>query len=641
MVEKNNNRKMKHLRLYDIADIVWLFALALIVVIGGMCFGSAAHAGTVSLPKTGQTKSYVAGDDGALQKGVAWPSPRFTDNGDKTITDNLTGLVWTKDADTPTVGSCTGGSNTWQAALDYVACLNTANYLGHNDWRLPNINELESLVNVQTTYSLAVWLNSEGFTNVSLLNYWSSTTHSVGTSDALAVGMFDGGYTTIKKSDKNFIWPVRSGQSGAFGNAAIWQTGQTKSYATGDDGDLKKGVVWPSPRFTDNDNGTVMDNLTGLVWTKDVGTPTVGSCSGTDKLWKAALDYVKCLNTAAYLGYSDWRLPNKKELLSLIDRENYAPTLIANHPFVNVKNTDYWSSTTYADSTSNAWVIGMGFGGAGYTGKSDFTQGIWLVRSGGSGGGSGKKVKHDFNGDGKADVLWRNTKTGDVAIWLMDGAKMNGGGFIARGMAADWGVKAIGDFNGDGKADALWQNTSTGDVYIWIIDGTTIKTGGFAVRGMSGEWEVTTLGDFNGDGKTDIMWRNTNSGDIYVWFLDATTINGGDYLIRGMMSEWVVKAVVDFNGDGKTDVLWQNTKTGDVAMWLMDGLNMSTGNHVVKAIPDNWQIKAVDDFNGDGKADIIWQDTTNGDVYMYVMDGKNITDDGHVALGLGTDWQPK
>ncbi|WP_052566985.1 DUF1566 domain-containing protein [Candidatus Magnetobacterium casense] len=136
-----------------------------------------AYAGTVSLPQTGQTTIYATGDDGDLKKGVAWPYPRFADNGDQTITDNLTGLVWTKDAGTPTVGSCTGGGKTWQAALDYVACLNTASYLGSTDWRLPNINELESLFNVHR-YPQSTWLSSQGFTNVQSGFYWSSTSYA-------------------------------------------------------------------------------------------------------------------------------------------------------------------------------------------------------------------------------------------------------------------------------------------------------------------------------------------------------------------------------------------------------------------------------------------------------------------------------
>ncbi|KJU85698.1 secreted protein containing DUF1566, partial [Candidatus Magnetobacterium bavaricum] len=331
---------------------------------------SVAMAGTINLPQTGQATSYAAGDDGALMIGVAWPNPRFTANADQTVTDTLTDLIWTKDAGTPTVGSCTGGGKTWQAALDYVACLNTATYLGYSDWRLPNVNEIESLVNGGQPNTSA-WLNSQGFTNVQSSHYWSSST----TFFARYVDMDYGDVGSSFMTDKYYVWPVRSGQSGAFGNSAIWSTGQTTTYAAGDDGALKQGVAWPNPRFTDNANNTVTDNLTGLIWTKDASTPTVGSCTGGTKNWKDALDYVACLNSAIYLGYTDWRLPNRKELFSMVDWSI---------DDLSVQSKLYWSSTTYAYNTSGAWGVNMPYGHVGSALKSNSYY-VWPVRSGQSG----------------------------------------------------------------------------------------------------------------------------------------------------------------------------------------------------------------------------------------------------------------
>ncbi len=314
-----------------------------------------ALAGTINLPQTGQTTSYAVGDDGYYQAGVAWPNPRFTDNSiadsnNQTVTDNLTGLIWAKDAGTPTVGSCTGGAMNWQAALNYVACLNTASYLGYTDWRLPNINELESLVNAEQAIP-ATWLNSQGFTNV-LYYYRSSTSCVLDTAHAWAVYMGNGNIHVWgpSKSSYYYVWPVRSGQSGAFDNSAIWQTGQIASYATGDDGALKNGVAWPIPRFTDNGNQTVTDNLTGLVWTKDANL--AGGVT-----WQQALDYVASMNTGAgTYGYTDWRLPNRKELFSLVDLAMYNPSLTSSHPFTTVQSYPYWSSTSSAFGTSVVYM---------------------------------------------------------------------------------------------------------------------------------------------------------------------------------------------------------------------------------------------------------------------------------------------
>ena len=151
---------------------------------------AAGQSGSLILPRTGQTTSYAAGDDGDLQVGAVWPSPRFIDNSiavpaDLTITDNLTGLIWTKNGNLP------AATKNWQAALDYVAALNSSNYLGHNDWRLPNSNELESLVNKQQP-DMATWLISQGFANVqSDYSYWSSSSSAYSTNYAWVVNMYN------------------------------------------------------------------------------------------------------------------------------------------------------------------------------------------------------------------------------------------------------------------------------------------------------------------------------------------------------------------------------------------------------------------------------------------------------------------
>ncbi|MCX5903833.1 MAG: DUF1566 domain-containing protein [Proteobacteria bacterium] len=170
-----------------------------------------ALAGTVQLPKTGQTIIYATGDDGDLEMGVAWPDTRFTDKVDGTVKDNLTGLVWTKNANLP------NGPLTWQAALDYVAGMNAGTYenFGYTDWRLPNVNELKSLTD-NSRYSPAL-PQGHPFTNVQLSWwYWSSTTNAYRTGNACIVSMYIGivnyGYKFYFNGD--YAWPVRSGQGG-------------------------------------------------------------------------------------------------------------------------------------------------------------------------------------------------------------------------------------------------------------------------------------------------------------------------------------------------------------------------------------------------------------------------------------------
>ena len=154
-------------------------------------------------------------------------------------------------------------------------------------------------------------------------------------------------------------------------------TGQVTSYETGDDGDLKMGVSWPDPRFADNGDGTVRDNLTGLIWLKNAdcfGSPT----------WYGALDASNSLADGE-CGLSDgsspgdWHLPNLRELHSMIDFSNYLPALPSGHPFTNVQSSFYWSGNTVADYTLHAWTVSMSYGLV-YDRNKDYIYYVWPVR---------------------------------------------------------------------------------------------------------------------------------------------------------------------------------------------------------------------------------------------------------------------
>ena len=150
--------------------------------------------------------------------------------------------------------------------------------------------------------------------------------------------------------------------------APVAKTGQTTAYATGDDGDLEKGVAAPTPRFTDNGNGAVTDRLTGLVWLKDgICVKFWGSDSATvnPRPWAQAVQSANLLATGS-CGLNDgsragdWRLPNRKELDTLIDLGQSNPALPLVCPLRNsALGIFYWSSTTVADSTINpsAWAV--------------------------------------------------------------------------------------------------------------------------------------------------------------------------------------------------------------------------------------------------------------------------------------------
>jgi hypothetical protein len=184
----------------------------------------------------------------------------------------------------------------------------------------------------------------------------------------------------------------------------------------------------------------------------------------------------------------------------------------------------------------------------------------------------------DFNGDGYADILWRNTTTGDLVIWEMNGtAILNANTAGVGNVPINWSVVGVGDFNGDGMADILWRNNNNGNVAIWLMNGTTVANSSTATFGnMPLTWSVAGTGDFNSDGYSDILWRD-GSGDTAIWEMNGTTIlNSSTSGVGNLSSVWSVAETGDFDGNGESDVLWRDTG-GDIAIWFMNGTTITSG----------------------------------------------------------------
>jgi hypothetical protein len=319
---------------------------------------------------TGQQTSLLSGDDASLHKGVAWPSPRFIDNEDGTITDRLTGLLWLKNA------ACFAPT-TWAAALADANAL-ASGACGLSDrstagqWRLPNLNELESIIDVSAA-NPAVSAGSP-FTNVASAIYWTSTSYFGGENGSpyawvirLSDGRFINDNTDNDKTHAaNNLWAVRG--SGAGSPAQLQSTGMYDTFAAGDDGSLQAGLPLNYPRFVDNNNGTVTDTETGLIWLKQA------NC--IDQPWSVAIATVNSLANGQ-CGLADgssagqWRMPNRNEMQSLADRMQTNESDFFNHTFLNLDSTVYqspiftnfvvsqyyWTSTTDAAVPTSAWTV--------------------------------------------------------------------------------------------------------------------------------------------------------------------------------------------------------------------------------------------------------------------------------------------
>ncbi len=218
----------------------------------------------------------------------------------------------------------------------------------------------------------------------------------------------------------------------------------------------------------------------------------------------------------------------------------------------------------------------------------------------------------DFNGDSKADILWRNDN-GGTYLWNSTA----GVGFAGQDIGpagSDWHIQDVADFNGDGKADILWRNDN-GGTYLWnSTPGAGVGFAGQDIGPAGSDWHIQDAADFNGDGKADILWRN-DTGGTYLW--NSTPGAGVGFAgqdIGPAGSDWHIQDAADFNGDGKADILWRNDNGGTYLWNSTAGVGFA-GQDTGPAGND-WHIQDAADFNGDGKADILWRND-NGGTYLW------------------------
>ena len=283
------------------------------------------------LPDTGQLASYTTtrGEDSDF----SYHTPSFQDNGDGTVSDKITGLMWQK---------TDGGEISFDNAASYCKSLTLG---GHIDWRLPVSAELFDINNFDQVNPA---LNTLYFTKT-LADYWW-------TSD-------------LRADEANDVWVVNAGGGiGAHPKSETISAGGTKRFHVRA---VRTPVATtiPSIHFKDNGDGTVTDNYTGLTWQK--------MSSSTLLSWEEALNYALGLSLS---GMTDWRVPNIKELQSLNDEKLIRPSFNKSY-FPTLISGNFWSSTSQVNATTRAWDINVDYGIVSYSDKT-IKENVLCVRGG-------------------------------------------------------------------------------------------------------------------------------------------------------------------------------------------------------------------------------------------------------------------
>jgi hypothetical protein len=321
---------------------------------------------------TGQTKCYSNDTEIACaQEGQPFygqdaqfdgNQPSYTLSADGlSVYDNVTGLTWTQSPDLDGDGDIDVDDKlTFAAAQAYVNTLNAQNYGGHDDWRVPSIKELYSLINFNGTDPPPVGSNTAGLIPFIDTDYFAFAYGDTAAGERIIDAQF--------LSNSEYVGTVFGGQSAIFG--VNFADGRIKGYPS----DKAQFVYFVSGNpdygansFSDNGDGTVTDNATGLMWSRDD--------SGAGMNWEDALAWVQQKNDENYLGYSDWRLPNAKELQSIVDYSRspdttgsaaIAPVFNATQITNEAGQADYpfyWTSTTHIRSNgSGAAGVYISFG---------------------------------------------------------------------------------------------------------------------------------------------------------------------------------------------------------------------------------------------------------------------------------------
>ena len=262
---------------------------------------------------------------------------------------------------------------------DFIKAWNDARYGGNNDWRLPTIKELDSIVNYSIPFP-GPEIDTGYFPNTVLSFYWSSTPDAYYTLYAWGVYFGSGPDPTLHKGSSYYVRAVRGGQSGALGDSVIGSFDAVDNRSIDD-------VSTAVGAYTDNGDGTVTDTSTALTWQK---------ASSSGKTWEQALVYCEGLSLGAR---TDWRLPTIKELNSLVDYSLYGPAINTTY-FPNTVSSFYWSSTTDASYTNSAWCVDFLFG-VDYMGYKGSNYDVRAVR----GGQTGTPLTNSIIGSNSIDSM--------------------------------------------------------------------------------------------------------------------------------------------------------------------------------------------------------------------------------------------
>ena len=252
------------------------------------------------------------------------------------------------------------------------------------------------------------------------------------------------------------------------------------------------------------------------------------------------------------------------------------------------------------------------------------------------------------------DLFWHNPVSGQVAVWALndEGTSVERTAFITDQseevlVPENAGFEARGVVDlGDGNRSPLWRDTVTGGVDIWKMEGsefqeTIIIDPPADGPGSNLNWEIRGTGDVNSGGGEEIFWYNTSTGDIAVSEIDETgfgnvtfiTDTNGDRLVISPDDDWQLLAAGDMDGDGDADAIWENMTTQQFAYWELDGTVFQNAVLIdAPAADGGWEFRGAYDANNDGTDDFFFRNSVSGQNGIWMIENDSVSDDNIVGI---------
>ena len=228
-------------------------------------------------------------------------------------------------------------------------------------------------------------------------------------------------------------------------------------------------------------------------------------------------------------------------------------------------------------------------------------------------------VVYDVDGDGCADILWRDPRTGANEIWYVAQGRRTGVGTLVAVPDQEWRLAGAGRLGGPSSFDVLWRHTN-GSLTLWHLAGID-RTGWTVAEPLDPAWVFVGTGGFSGRDAHDWLWWHPVNGAVMLWLMDGVTRVGDAALPREPDPAWMAVAIGDFNGDGRPDVVWRNRMTGENRVWIFDGVNRTQVVSLEAEADPGWQIIGVGAFQRTGASDLAWRHATTAAVRVWEMQG--------------------